>query len=288
MKNKLLFLSLFVSAFMMLCACSEGDGGKDTSAESVEYPENGVYYEYSEGGNSDRITGSITFEEGREISRNEYDYWTDGKLKSITTTVDGEATDIWNYIYDTDGLLLQMVRQYTEDGYKCKDDYRYNKDGNIEELLWFESDEYAGGFRYSYNDNGDITLKEQLDANKEVIIYTEYTFTEDNKTESSKEYMYGSLVSYSDYEYNDAGLLIRISNHSSDGELVTTVKNEYDGEGNLIKILNCAPDGTVTSYTECLYNDEGFNYRDIYYEDGKPVYSYDYTEDGARVYSSYN
>ena len=46
-------------------------------------------------------------------------------------------------------------------------------------------------------------------------------------------------------------------------------------------------DGNVLSYTESLYDDQGFNYRDIYYKDGKPIYCYDYTPDGPPIMSAY-
>ena len=221
---------------------------------------------------------------------NKYDYWTDGRLKSITTcTADGEdEIESWHYNYTEEGILNQMVRSYDEDGFECRDDYRYNSEGKIETLTWYSDDEYCGEYRYSYNEKGDTTREEQLDSNGDVIIYTEYSFDENGKTESSHKYMYGSVTTYSLYSYyEESGLLSAITYYSGKGEITLIHKYEYNSENKLTRAYVCESDGTVAGYTESLYDDDGFNYRDIYYENGTPVYRYDYTKDGVPVYSEY-
>ena len=286
MKYKIITALLALS--LLLCACSKDNGDADTTAPEADHPENGVHYVYSDGGNSDRVSQSITYEDGEEIYRNDYDYWDNGKLKSITTTVDGEQTDVWYYNYGESGALSQMVREHTEAGEKCRDDYRYNEDCTLSEENFYKEDVFVGGLRYSYNDNGDTTLEEQLDANGDVITYREYSFDENGLTVSSADYMYGSLIETGIYEYDEEGKLLGIKYYQVGDTLTSEIRNEYDEKGNLVKILNCDADGTVLSHTECLYDENGFNYRDIIYQDGTPLYCYDYTEDGARIYSAYN
>ena len=288
MKIKLLIAS--VLALSLLCSCSAKDASTDPSKkDETQYPENGVYYEYSSGGNSDRVVSSITFENGKEISRNEYDYWDNGKLREIKTKVGETVTDTWSYNYSTDGLLSQMVRQYTEEGEKCRDDYRYDSNGNVTLISLYTDDAYIGGERFTYTENGDASLEERLDANGEVITYTQYTFDESGKKVTDLEkYMYGSRVEYGTYEYSEDGLLISVKYYSSSDKLTEEIKNEYNADGKIKRVLTCDESGTVLGYTECLYDKDGFNYRDIFYEDGKPVYRYDYTKEGARIYSAYN
>lgn len=287
MKYKII-IGAFLALTLCLCACSKDGEDSETTAKENDHPENGVHYVYSDGGNSDRVSQSITYEEGEEIYRNDYDYWDNGKLKSITTTVDGEQTDVWYYNYGEGGVLSQMVREYTEEGEKWRADYRYNEDCTMSEESYYREDSFAGGFRYSYNENSDPALEEQLDANGDVIAYKEYTFDDAGRCVSSADYMYGSLIETGIYEYDGDGKLMGIKYYQVGDTLASEVRNEYDEKGNLVKILNCDFDGTVLGHTECLYDENGFNYRDIIYQDGTPLYCYDYTEDGARIYSAYN
>lgn len=288
MKIKLLIGTSLLS-LLLLCSCSSKEAKDPAKNDEVQYPENGVYYEYSSGGNSDRVVRSLTFENGKEISRNEYDYWDNGKLREIKTMVGETVTDTWSYNYSTDGLLSQMVRQYTEDGEKCRDDYRYDEKGNVTLISLYTDDAYIGGERFTYTKNGDASLEERLDANGEVITYTSYTFDESGKNVTLLEkFMYGSRVEYGTYEYNESGLLSSVKYYSSKDVLTKEIKNEYNADGKIKRVLTCDAEGTVLGYTECLYDKDGFNFRDIFYEDGKPVYRYDYTKEGARIYSAYN
>lgn len=288
MKNKLLLIALLL-ALALLSSCGGKSDTNKVTGDEADRLENGVYYEYSSGGNSDRVVSSITYENGKEISRNEYDYWDNGRLRSITTKVGDKVTDTWNYNYSSDGLLSQMVRQYTEDGHECRDDYRYDEKGKLTLLSLYTDDEYVGGERYTYTETGDTSLEERLDANGDVITYTKYSFDESGKKVTGLEkYMYGSRVEYGTYEYSEDGLLASVKYYSSSDKLISEVKNEYNADKKVSRVLTCDADGNVLGYTECLYDEEGFNYRDIFYEDGKPVYRYDYTKDGARIYSAYN
>ena len=152
MKTKILCASIL--ALSLLCSCAAKDNTDTAKKDEVQYPENGVYYEYSSGGNSDRVVSSITFENGKEVSRNEYDYWDNGKLREIKTKVGDTVTDTWSYNYSTEGLLSQMVRQYTEEGEKCRDDYRYDEKGNVTLISLYTDDTYIGGERFTYTENG--------------------------------------------------------------------------------------------------------------------------------------
>ncbi len=289
MKNKLLLISLLLIVALLSSCGGKGNGTDTTAKDESQRPENGVYYEYSDGGNSDRVVSSITYENGKEVSRNEYDYWDNGRLRAITTKVGNTVTDTWNYNYSTNGLLSQMVRQYTEDGYECRDDYRYDEKGNVTLVSLYTDDVFIGGERFTYTEKNDVSLEERLDANGDVITYTKYSFDEKGeKITGLEKYMYGSRVEYGIYEYSEDGLLASVKYYSSSDKLTQEVRNEYNSEKKISRVLTCDAEGNVLAYTECLYDKDGFNYRDIFYEDGKPVYRYDYTKEGARIYSAYN
>lgn len=286
MKSKLLLFAVLVLC-ALLCSCGGKKAEKTPEETKPAPPENGVHYEYGEGSYESRVLSSTTYENGVAVYKNEYEYWDNGKLKSITSKVGEEIGDVWNYSYHENGALSQMVRQYSEAGSECRDDYRYNDDGNISYVGWYTDDNFVGGQRYTYNDKGETTLEEQLDANEDVIAYTKYSFDKKGRTSKSEKYMYGDLVSYGEYEYGE-GELTGIKYYLSDGTLSQQIQNEYDKDGNIIKVKNLDGEGNVLGHTESLYDEDGFNYRDIIYQDGKPLYCYDYTKDGARIYSAYN
>ena len=288
LKNKIIIAVAVISAVALLSSCSKDKPIKAPDDTTVkEYPENGVYYEYSSGGNSDRVVSSITFKDGLAISSNEYDYWEDGKLKTVTTKVGDKTVEAWNYLYTEDGVLSQMVRTFTEDGAECRDDYKYNKDGKLDSLSWYTGEDYEGGYRYSYNDKGDPTLEEQLDRNGDVITYTEYTFNEKGYTEAAYHYQYGSVENHRIYEYDSENNLIAIVSYDRKDNVTGSIGYQYNNDGKLSRTTEYDKDKNVISYTESLYDSDGFNYRDIYYEDGKPIYCYDYTPDGPPIMSMY-
>jgi|GEM_PF-3451140 len=283
MKTKVA-LALFLCISLLLCACAKKP--KDKNDDSI--PENGVHYEYSSGGNSDRVISKTIYENSVAVKVDKYDYWDTGELKTVTTTVGDTVTDIWDYLYAEGGSLKQMVHSFNEGDSKCRDDYRYNQNGTLAQISYYTDDVFSGGIRYTYNKgNTKPCLEENLDPNGDTVTYTEYLFTESGEIAKASYYMYGSVINYRVYQYNDSEKLSQISFYSSDDVLQSKSEYVYSADGRISQIKELDPNGNLLGYTECLYDDEGFNYRDIYYEDGKPVYRYDYTENGIPTYSEY-
>ena len=77
MKNKLILCLSALLFASLLFSCSNGEEKKPDETTATEKPENGVYYEYSSGGNSERVVSSTTYKNGIAVSSNEYDYWED-------------------------------------------------------------------------------------------------------------------------------------------------------------------------------------------------------------------
>ena len=287
MKNKLLIIAAVLTAASLLSSCSQSKNNTPAdTTEQEQIPENGVHYEYSSGGNDERVVFSTTYKDGIVVSQNEYDYYEDGRLKTVTTKMGGKTVEAWSYLYNEKGVLSQMVRSFTESGYECRDDYKYNSDGKLDTLSWYTADEYEGGYRYTYNDKGDPTLEEQLDRNGDVITYTEYTFNENGDTSAAYHYQYGSVENHRIYEYDNEKNLIAIVSYDRNDNVTGKIGYEYEDE-KLSRTIEYDKDGNILSYTESLYDSDGFNYRDIYYENGKPVYCYDYTPDGPPIMSAY-
>lgn len=248
-------------------------------------PENGVHYEYSKGGNSDRIVSRTIYENSVAVSVDAYEYWQTGEIKTITTTARGKVTDIWDYSFTEGSILAQMVHRSYEGKEEYKDDYRYNEKGLLISVSSTINKKANGSIRYTYDENDLLTLEENLDPNGDTVTYTQYTYNENKEIARSDSYQFGSLYTSEIYEY-DGKVLISITKYS--GETVLSKETyTYDPDGRLARINKLDEKDTLVGYTECLYDETGFHYRDIYYENGKPVYRYEYNKDGIPVYKAY-
>lgn len=273
---------LCLSCLIGLSACKSGSNhqnGKETDAVT-----DGTAYEYSAGG---KVLSAITYEGGAEVSRIEYDYWPSGSVQTITFTEEGKPVETWNYIYDDDGVTLRSrARSYSEDGVPCSDIYEYDESGNLQKLSTYEDNVYCGSFQYTYNENGETSYSCQVDANDDVINYTEYVFNDDGTTRAGYYYEYGSLARYwiNTYE-ND--VIVSVTFYTSKDAVLSETKYEYNSDGKVSRMLFYDAKGAMVSYMESLYNDAGVHYKDIYYKDGQPVYGYNYTEEGISTYFEY-
>ena len=269
------------AALFLFCSC----GAKGGSESETTYAD-GVQYEYSDGGHSERVSARNVWKNGAVAERSVYDYWENGKVKAITNYSGDTETDSWHYSYTEAGTLSAMVRIYTKDGAECRDTYTYNDAGKIALVSYTEGGTEVGGIRYTYNDDGAELRQEQYDKNGSVIAYTEYSF-ENGLASGAESYQYDSLTSYWKYSYADDGKLSEVRFYNYKDELTSRTEYTYDAEGRKDRVCEYGADGSLAGYTQSLYDDDGENYRDIYYEDGKPVYSTDYTKDGAVIYSEY-
>ncbi|MBR6676941.1 MAG: hypothetical protein IKL24_06380 [Clostridia bacterium] len=288
MKNKALTALLFgLCCLILLSSCAKKDkGNTDTTAADTAPVQNGMVYQYSGGGNSDRVVSGINYENGIETYRQSYDYWPDGRLQGITRTVNGQETESWNYNYYPEGQLMQMVYLYTDGGVECRDDYKYTESGDIQSISSYVDGESMGSTVYTYNDDGKCTKEELLDPNGAVIKHTEYTLDEKGNKVSAHFFEFGSEFAYSLYEYNKNGSVISVKNYRKDGTFTGEESFEYNADKTMKRATKKDSVGKTVSHTEYLY-DDGFCYREIYYENGKPVYRYDYSKEGTRSYYSY-
>ncbi|GFI55909.1 hypothetical protein IMSAG013_00960 [Clostridiales bacterium] len=280
--QRVLAALLCLSCLVGLPACkSSSNHQNDKETDAVT---DGTAYEYSAGG---KVLSAVTYEGGAEVSRIEYDYWPSGSVQTITFTEEGKPVETWNYIYGDDGVTLRSrARSYTEDEVPCSDIYEYDESGKLQKLSTYEDNVYCGSFQYTYNENGETSYSCQVDANDDVINYTEYVFNDDGTTRAGYYYEYGSLARYwiNTYE-ND--VIASVTFYTSKDAVLSETKYEYNSDGKVSRMLFYDAEGIMVSYMESLYNDAGVHYKDIYYKDGQPVYGYNYTEEGISTYFEY-
>lgn len=257
---------------------------KSAEKTETEVVTDGTAYEYSTNG---KVLSAITYEGGAEVSRIEYDYWPQGSVRTIAFIEEGETVESWNFIYgDDDVTVRRRVREYTENGFSCSDIYDYDEEGKLLTMSTYEEDVYCGSYQYTYNEDGEVSYSCQTDANDDVINYTEYTFNEDGTTQAGYYYEYGSLARYWINTYEN-GKIVSVVFYDRNDAVMSDTRYEYNSDGNISRTLFHDASGTLLGYMESLYNDAGVHYRDIYYENGQPVYGYNYTEEGISTYFEY-
>jgi len=280
-----LVIAILIAAALIIRPLLPKNTISEEEEETDKIPENGVHYEYSKGGNSERVISRTTYENSVAVSVDTYEYWQTGEIKTITTTAGGKVTDIWNYSFSEGSILAQMVHQSFEGENEYTDDYRYNEKGIITGVTSTINGKANGGVRYTYDKDDLLILEENLDPNGDTVTYTEYSYNESKEIARSDFYQFGSLFTSEVYEYDEKKLL-SITKYS--GESVLSKETyTYDPDGRLTRINKLDPKDTLVGYTECLYDETGFHYRDIYYENGKTVYRYEYNKDGIPVYKAY-
>ena len=272
---------LLCALCLVLSACHPD--GEEKGPEETQ-PADGVVYNYSPGG---ALMSAVTYENGAEQSRMEYDYWPGGTLKTISIVTGDESAETWSFAYwDDEETPRRRVRDYTEDGYPCSDIYDYDEQGRLCTLSTYEDSEYLGCMEYTYDARGEVSYSCQKDPGDHVINYTEYEIT-DGVTQAGYYYEYGSLSRYWVNGYTDFGEISRVTFFSPDDTVLSRTEYAYNEDHRLTRMQFYDAAGALLGYTESLYTDAGVHYKDIYYEDGKPVYGYNYTEEGVSTYIEY-
>ena len=163
----------------------------------------------------------------------EYVYDSLGFLQEISCTRKNEEkrSRVVRYSHDSWGNIIS-VREYDDDG-----NPRYDQKGVFER-------------KYEYDDFGNVIKIARFDANKELICEK------------------GSREAYvlMDYNYNEKGLVKKISSYGIDGEpLMTeegwyTVSDEYDDKGRIVKTNYWDKDGKPFGIGNTDVSEERYEY----------------------------
>ena len=201
------------------------------------------YYSYDKNGNLCYVG-----DKPEEKKKYAWDYklYKDGKLiheqHGDTKTVD--------YTYNKNGDLLLVDYHIGYDNQHYQDVYEYNEKGLLVKTVfpgkaendgYYHYDEYPSPYivTYEYDDNGNLTYKEDLENGSILREYDEnnhmiYEWKENNRGDQERFFEYdgkGNLITIREpregeayYDYQD-----------DDGNVVTvSYEYEYDSEGNLI------------------------------------------------------
>ena len=144
----------FLALATLLCSCG-GEGGK---ASTETKPVDGVMYEYAEDG-SDRKTAAVIYENGVEVSRDNYTYNDDGSVSSVVTVQNGKTVQELSYKYE-DGKMTLSTKAFVDNGISCKEVSQFNEDGFVSKTTYYEDNVKTGCERYYYDEN-DVMVKSE-------------------------------------------------------------------------------------------------------------------------------
>ncbi len=212
-------IALVLALMLLLCSCGRAPQS-DKESDETTTPTDGVVYEYSKGGNSERVTAVVTYEGGVEVSRDEYEYNIYGNVESINTIKDGKTVQTLSYVYG-DGRITGSAKEFTDEGIACKEISSYNEKGYITSTTYYEDNERTGKKNYHYDDKGNMIRSEDVDEAENVLVYTAYTYNENKKIERADYYEFDSLTFYYIYEYDEEGKLLKVSQFDSEGNVIS-------------------------------------------------------------------
>ena len=189
------------------------------------------YYEYDEYGNE------IRYEKTAYSYYDFGDYW-------------WRQTRTSEYTYDDlDRIINKVCIQYVQDvyaeeatvseGYESR--YVYDEyGGQIEysekyydtyQKIWI--DNYSIKNDIEYNDNGFMTKNASVNKDGSVTSWTEWEYNEAGELIRETYYKDETVFYWTEWEYNEAGVLLKEIDYNDNGEVTTY--SIYDDDGNLIE-----------------------------------------------------
>ena len=253
-------------------------------------------------------------------SKSEYDYYSDGKIKTQTGFCWIENKGHWlgrtkfEYSYSNNGEMIQQIYngwdfdtgQWVLDS---KLEYTHDNDGNIIQWLYYKMDEESSQWlivskcEFVYDGNGNRTLETTYfwnDVTSQWVNFdkTEYTYNNDGNMTSQTEYYWDEGQWTEEYKNehtydNDGYLTLIIGSYWELNQWIKEYKEElvYDADGNLILETDYDWDNqwiknwkweSVFDGNSNLIEEHSYNWEGTWVE----LFKYDYTYNNSYAYDN--
>lgn len=204
-------------------------------------------YEYSYDSKGNLILITEFDENGKEMSRTEYENDTYGYASSSKTidSVTSEVKDSSAFIHYSNGIISKYQSPsgntdlFDEYGRLIEEQF---PSGN--RAATYEYNSYFQRIRQNHY-SVDVNNKEQLDE------WTEYEYDTvfwNNWTKIIYHDSTGAIKWWTEYEYNSAGAMIKESEYNQSGEITEWTEYKHDEEGNSTKIVYDASGNVKDTY----------------------------------------
>lgn len=259
----------------------DSDGNK---TKYTEYVEKTSYYNRGD----DTYQKIEKYENGVLTSRDEYEFDENGKrTKLISYDGNGNKTGYTEYVviktirngYESEGSYIKASENYDEAGKTTgRTEYEYDENANKTKVSRYDGD----GKLIEYTEtkyDGEYILSEGIyDGNGNKIQYTEYLentgiYDIYSRKKRYEKYENGKLTELT--EYNENGKTLKSSSYKN-GSLESYSNYYYNESGMLIKITSCDAYNRIVNYYEIEYTDEiGHGKTHKYDKDGNLLWTYD-------------
>lgn len=205
---------LLLIAAMLLCSCSTS-GNDDGEVTTVL---DGYVHDYDE---NDRLSLTVQYENGVEISRIEYSYDEEGNLVLLKTTADGQLVQTISHQYENKAHI-STTKEFKDfsSGIVCREYSEFDGDGKTTFTEFYEDGEWVGRENYTYDENEDLVKKETVDSGGNVLTYEVYTYNQVNQIIRTDCYEFGSLAFYYIYKYDNLGDMSSATKYDPSGNII--------------------------------------------------------------------
>lgn len=200
----------------------------------------------------------------------------------VVQTLNDGSYWTWTNVLNDDGTFMQQTRVYTDANGEeipfmtARTDEAYDRGGVLLESTQYigEGPDVFAVSRQEYDAHGNPTLYIETN-NGSVVSILEFTYDEhDNELTmhrsdydegvyeiyggTDEELKYARNSSYTcENEYDEAGLLVKVTKRDESGAITKVEEREYDGYGFLVKIVSYDGDGNVTGHTDYTRDENG-------------------------------
>ena len=236
------------------------DGELETKIESVFDSKNRLI-EQKQYTDNDVLTDHrvmILDEDGMLIQTNVF--FSDGSKSIITKSVDEAQNLEETKEIDEDGQLETREVLHFDD----------NKQTILHEIYNFDN-KLTEAFRFTYNDQGRVSRREQLDQRRKLLLYTDYTYDEEGRTTVRTNHnRKGKLSDFLKVVYDEKGQVVE---QNFSGKFF--FKFEYDTKGNTLLEERMNADNVIEYQSRFEY-DENNNLKQETNLQFTKVLSYEY------------
>jgi len=247
--------------------------------------------------NEETIKGGI-----KKCTATRYEYKLgkiDSKSKSIlwTKKYDNKKNIIELLEYAENRLVKHEFAKYDLKGNKIanvinvigqvvfKNTFTYDNNGYLKESINIIEDSYGTGmkyisnFNYEFNDKGNMTKKKTLVDGHIAKIDTYKYNNKDLKIEWTSYDANESVISKTNYKYDDQGNLIAISINGPDGKYIDNDIYNYNDKGLKIEVIHYSYDGMIYCTENYKYDKKGNIIEEIKFDNYllKPISVIKYT-----------
>ena len=259
--------------------------GKLYGIEEREYDESGNLIKSSSYDANRKFTGYSIYgynESGKRIKISKYDG--SGTLTEYTEIKRNGDYILSETVYDADGNKTEYT-EYLENTsdyntYSRKKRYEEYKNGKLAELREYNEDGRMTK-RISYDGEGNKKLYEEY-----VTLKVKHNGYEGTTTDTKTREIYndGKLEHRTEYEFDENGNRIKISEYDGEGKLTEYTEAKYDGE-RILSESRYDGNGKLIRRTEDEYDENGKKLKSSVYNNGglEGYKSYHYNESGRLI-----